>query len=107
MKIPQETAFVKHFLRMILKIVQIAVFSAPCFGVCAQFVRGAVREMRKKAGRAGTARPGGRRKPAHTRRGRGGNTAAANPNQSLLLKEKAGVRVGRTVRRFTACRHSL
>ena len=34
---------------MILKIVQIAVFSAPCFGVCAQFVRGAVREMRKKA----------------------------------------------------------
>ena len=39
--------------------------------------------------------------------GRGGNTAAANPNQSLLLKEKAGVRVGRTVRRFTACRHSL
>lgn len=27
MKIPQETAFVKHFLRMILKIVQIAVFS--------------------------------------------------------------------------------
>lgn len=90
---------------MILKIVQIAVFSAPCFGVCAQFVRGAVREMRKKAGRAGTARPKGRRKPAHTRRGRGGNTAAAN--QSLLLKEKAGVRAGRTVRRFTACRHSL
>ena len=82
---------------MILKIVQIAVFSAPCFGVCAQFVRGAVREMRKKAGRAGTARPEGR--------GRGGNTAAAN--QSLLLKEKAGVRAGRTVRRFTACRHSL
>lgn len=91
---------------MILKIVQIAVFSAPCFGVCAQFVRGAVREMRKKAGRAGTARPEGRRL-AHMRRGRGGNTAAANPNQSLLLKEKAGVRVGRTVRRFTACRHSL
>lgn len=89
---------------MILKIVQIAVFSAPCFGVCAQFVRGAVREMRKKAGRAGTARPEGRRKSAHTRRG-GGDTAAAN--QSLLLKEKAGVRVGRTVRRFTACRHSL
>lgn len=89
---------------MILKIVQIAVFSAPCFGVCAQFVRGAVREMRKKAGRAVSARPEGRRL-AHTCRGRGGNTAAAN--QSLLLKEKAGVRVGRTVRRFTACRHSL
>lgn len=91
---------------MILKIVQIAVFSAPCFGVCAQFVRGAVREMRKKGGRAMSARPEGRRL-AHTRRGRGGNTAVANPNQSLLLKEKAGVRVGRTVRRFTACRHSL
>lgn len=90
---------------MILKIVQIAVFSAPCFGVCAQFVRGAVREMRKKAGRAASARPEGRRL-AHTRTG-GGNTAAANPNQSLLLKEKAGVRVGRTVRRFTACRHLL
>lgn len=91
---------------MILKIVQIAVFSAPCFGVCARFVRGAVREMRKKAGRAVSARPEGRRL-AHTRRGRGGNTAAANPNQSLLLKEKAGERVGRTVRCFTACRHSL
>lgn len=91
---------------MILKIVQIAVFSAPCFGVCAQFVRGAARAMRKKAGRAVSARPEGRRL-AHTRRGRGGNTAAANPNQSLLLKEKAGVRFGRTVRRFTACRHSL
>lgn len=89
---------------MILKIVQIAVFSAPCFGVCAQFVRGAVREMRKKAGRAVSARPEGSRL-APTRRGRGGSTAAAN--QSLLLKEKAGVRVGRTVRRFTACRHSL
>ena len=89
---------------MILKIVQIAAFSASCFGACAQFVRGAVREMRKKAGRAVSARPEGRRL-AHTRRGRGGNTAAAN--QSLLLKEKAGVRVGRTVRRFTACRHSL
>ena len=91
---------------MILKIVQVAVFSAPCFGVCAQFVRGTVREMRKKAGRAVSARPEGRRL-AHTRRGRGGNTAAANPNQSLLLEEKAGERVGRTVRCFTACRHSL
>lgn len=90
--------FVKYFLRMILEIVQIAVFSAPCFGVCAQFVRSAVREMRKKAGRAVSARPEGRRL-AHTRRGRGGNTAAAN--QSLLPEEKAGVR------RFTACRHSL
>lgn len=88
---------------MILKIVQIAVFSAPCFGVCAQFVRGAVREMRKKADSAVSARPEGRRL-AHTRRGRGGNTAAANPNQSLLLKEKAGVRFGRTVRRFTGGR---
>ena len=38
MKIPQETAFVKPFLRMILKIVHSAVFSAPRFGVCAQFV---------------------------------------------------------------------
>ena len=57
MKIPQETAFVKPFLRMILKIVHSAVFSAPRFGVCAQFVRGAAREMRKKVGRAGTARP--------------------------------------------------
>lgn len=87
---------------MILKIVQIAVFSALCFGIYAQFVRGAVREMRKKAGRAGTARPEGRRRLAHTRRGRGGNTAAVN--QSLLLKEKAGVRFGRTVRRFTGGR---
>lgn len=50
-----------------------------------------------------SARPEGRRL-AHTRRGRGGNTAAANPNQSLLLKEKAGVRFGRTVRRFTGGR---
>ena len=57
MKIPQETAFVKLFLRMILKIVHSAVFSVPRFGVCAQFVRGAAREMRKKVGRAGTARP--------------------------------------------------
>ena len=73
---------------MILKIVQIAVFSAPCFGVCAQFVRGA-RRCAKKGGRAVSARPEGSRL-AHTRRGRGGNTAAANPNQSLLLKEKAG-----------------
>lgn len=85
---------------MILKIVQIAVFSAPCFGVCAQFVRGA-RRCAKKGGRAMSARPEGRRL-AHTRKGRGGNTAAAN--QSLLLKEKAGVRVGRTVRRFTGGR---
>ena len=57
MKIPQEIAFVKPFLRMILKIVHSAVFSAPRFGVCAQFVRGAAREMCKKDGRAGTARP--------------------------------------------------
>lgn len=84
---------------MILKIVQIAVFSALCFGVCAQFVRGTVREMRKKSGRAVSARPEGRRL-AHTRRGGGdGNTVAVN--QSLLPEEKAGVR------RFTACRHSL
>ena len=55
MKIPQETAFVKPFLRMILKIVHSAVFSAPRFGVCAQFVRGAGDVQ--KGGRAGTARP--------------------------------------------------
>ena len=46
------------------------------------------RELFAIAGGAGTARSEGRRL-AHTRRGRGGNTAAANPNQSLLLKEKA------------------
>ena len=83
-KIARLSAFVKHFLRMILKIVQIAVFSAPCFGVCAQFVRGAVREMRKKAGRAGT--------------GGDGNTAAVN--QSLLPEEKAGGRRFTGGRRF-------
>lgn len=90
---------------MILIIVQIAVFSAPCFGIYAQFVRGAAQVMCEKGGRAVSARPEEGRKLAHTRRRRGGNTAAAN--QSLLLKEKAGERVGRTVRRFTACRHSL
>lgn len=57
MKIPQETAFVKPFLRMILKIVHSAAFPAPGFGICAQFVRGAAREMRKKVGRAVPARP--------------------------------------------------
>ena len=36
MKIPQETAFVKPFLRMILKIVHSAAFPAPGFGICAQ-----------------------------------------------------------------------
>ena len=35
-KIPQETAFVKSFLRMILKIVHSAAFPAPGFGICAQ-----------------------------------------------------------------------
>ena len=88
---------------MILKIVQIAVFSAPCFGVCAQFVRGA-RRCAKKA--AALCLRGRKEEDLRIRAGgRGGNTAAAN--QSLLLKEKAGVRVGRTVGRFTACRHSL
>lgn len=46
----------------------------------------------------------GRKKTCAYAQGEGGNTAAANPNQSLLLKEKAGVRFGRTVRRFTGGR---
>ena len=90
---------------MILKIVQIAVFFAPCFGVCAQFVRGARRCAKKAAARCLRGR---KEEDLRIRAGGGGgNTAAANPNQSLLLKEKAGERDGRTVRRFTACRHSL
>jgi len=89
---------------MILKIVQVAVFSAPCFGVCAQFVRGAVREMRKRP--AARCLRGRKEEDLRIRAGGGdGNTVAVN--QSLLPEEKAGVRVGRTVRRFTVCRHSL
>lgn len=84
---------------MILKIVQIAVFSAPCFGVCAQFVRGTEREMRKKGRPRGYSAAGRKKTCAYAQGGGDGNTAAAN--QSLLPEEKAGVR------RFTACRHSL
>ena len=67
MKIPQETAFVKPFLRMILKIVHSAVFSALRFGVCAQNdrprdYRAAGREEKNLhicAGRAHARRRGG------------------------------------------------
>ena len=69
MKIPQDCAFVKPFLRMILKIVHSAAFFPLRFGICAQFVRDIRGWCAKKVGRAGTARPKERRKRVRKRSG--------------------------------------